>query len=108
MGVRSDDERRNTIVAKYIELLNSPESQLLHMYVDGAFPNRRSLVKDKHWNAINAIFGQHGSYDLGLTTTTYMATRPLVPEALQRVWAGQKTDDVLTWYRAEMDKVLAE
>ena len=108
MGVRTDDERRNTIVAKYIELLNSPESQLLHMYVDGAFPNRRSLVKDKHWNAINAIFGQHGSYDLGLTTTTYMATRPLFPEALQRVWAGQKTDDVLTWYRAEMDKVLAE
>lgn len=106
MAVKSADEERNKILARFVELMNSPESQLMRMYVGGDYPNLKSLGRSKNWNTVNAIFGANGNYDLGMSTETYSETRSKFPELLQMIWSGADQAEALEWYQAEMNKIL--
>lgn len=106
--IDNKDDMVNEISAKLVQWLNSPEMQLLLMYKDNNYPNRISLIKDAQWTAAKAVMEQHGTYDMGLATATYSETRPLFPEALQRIWTGQEPTEVVGWYKSEMDKILAQ
>jgi len=97
------------MVARYAQLMASPESQLIMMAASGSLPNRVSLAKTATWKQSQAILEESGTYDLGLTTTTYNATRPIFPRLLQKLWSGELTpSQVVDAYQEQTNEILQQ
>ena len=106
MAVDQGNRWKNQMLADLIDLINSPESQLIMMYVHGDYPNRKSLNKHPEWVNIQQIKAENGTYDVGMTIPQFMDTRPLFPKALQLLWGGSSPEEVLSYYQKEMNDVL--
>lgn len=115
-------DSRNKLAAAYAQAFNSPESQLVAWTVGNVRPNRRSVVerigKAAQFDQVSAVIAANGLVDFGQTAVLYKAetdeyfpvyspTRPLFPQALQKLAGGASPTEVMSWYEAEVNRILA-
>jgi|TARA_Y100000034_G_C6889181_1_gene408788 ABC-type glycerol-3-phosphate transport system substrate-binding protein len=104
----SGDAEHNERAAYLAWIMNTPETQLLEMFIGQVVPNRKSLQQSDLWKQAANVAAKNGSYDLGLTTDTFAAIRPIFPRLLQKLFQDQITpEEFVAEYEAEINPILA-
>jgi ABC-type glycerol-3-phosphate transport system substrate-binding protein len=113
LATASNDARRNAIVARFVYLCNDEVFQGANCPLNAVYPTitglNVNLESNPYYMQIQEIVRNNGTFDLGLTTTTYSEVRVEMFPLMQAVLRGDITPaQCIAQYEATVNRILAQ